>query len=255
MHAGSLNVSRRAPQAVGAAMHPNRYEVLVIPADAFAAFRPKLRRLCAEMVRLLVLTPGRSDEWPETADLPVTGEVSLAGWVAEDAPAFVARLLATLIEGHSLAYAAALARQQAASTGPPPTVREPAGGDLWPPAPSSPPTPSAPTPGAGSGKANIIGPTTINPAHDAPIATRDPAEQARLTRLTTFMGKYCTLDELEMVAFDLGLNTEEFGRGLGLSQLARRLTLEMSRRDGLDELTARLARAVPQRAAELRGNE
>lgn len=102
---------------------------------------------------------------------------------------------------------------------------------------------------------NITGPVTIHaPAgerHQDDPPARDPAEQARLNRLLAFMDSACSLEEVETLCFQLGLRHEAFGR-LGAHELARRLLDTLSRRGRIDELIAKLADAVPERADELR---
>lgn len=264
---GRLRLDNIPSIELPAAALPNHYDVLVAPAGILAQLLAHVRRRCAEAVRLLVVTPDGTAA-PRDDDLPAPAVVALVALPFEVALEYVARLLAGLTAGDPLTAAARLAWRQAAADWPEPPVRILASAGDVGPAPT--PLPSAATRplgggSGGSGNVNIFGsvtagaivvgdntivntpPTPSGPGKPPP---RDPVEQAQLSDLLRFMQAYCSQEEIETLYFDLGLDAEDYGRER--PELARKLVNTMSQRGRIDELIARLADAVPERAGELR---
>lgn len=265
---GRLRLDNVPARELPVMARPNRYDVLALPGSVLVELRPAVRRSCAAAVWLLVLTD--SVAAPDNVVTPAV--VSLGAMSAKAALDYLAILLVTLSNGETLDAATDLAWQATADWPEPPVRVHDAGGATRPapvPAPT-PPRPAPPEPGGSRGDINFFGPVTAghvtnitNPS--APVTlnsstagrdpgqppTRDPAEQARLNRLLAFMDSACSLEEVETLCFQLGLRHEAFGR-LGAHELARRLLDTLSRRGRIDELIAKLADAVPERADELR---
>lgn len=262
---GRLRLDNVPARELPAMARPNRYDILAVPNGVLAELSPTVRQNCAKAVWLLVLT----DSVAAPDDLLIPGIVSLGALSAEAAMDYLAILLVALSDGETLETAADLARRAAADW-PEPPVRVHAA-DAHPRRAPTPPAPATPSdkPSGGSGNINFFGAVTAghvtnitNPS--APVTlnsstagrdpgqttTRDPAEQARLNHLLAFMDSACTLGEIETLCFQLGVNPETFGR-LGTRDLAWRLLDVMSQRGRVNELIARLADAVPERANEL----